>query len=148
MAINVESYLLHDSCRTTKLLTVCLGLMETGRKWPVIEEKAVHNDEIWKSTGVKIIKADIILQKVDQIQVTWSGSHLYYGFKVPKLLGEPVEAVYTKSYWKKAKILREKAITFGWEGRSSYCNSLLKKQNKKETCLFLFVQRKNNQWIT
>lgn len=110
----------------------------------MIEDKAVHNDEIRKSTGVKIIKADIILQNVDQIQVTWSGSHLYY-FKVPKLLVEPVEAVYTKSYWKKAKILREKAITFGWEKRSSYCNSLLKKKKKKETCLFLFVQIKNNQ---
>ena len=75
------------------------------------------------------ILSRIILQNVDPIQVTRSGRHLYYGFKVPNVLVGRVEAVYIKAYWRKAKILREKAITCGWEKRSSYYNSLLKKKN-------------------
>lgn len=63
------------------------------------------------------------------MQATWSGRHLYYDFKVPKLLVEPVEAINTKAYWRKAQISREKAITFGLKKRSNYCNSLLKNIN-------------------
>lgn len=76
------------------------------------------------------ILSRIMLQNVEPIQVTWSGRHLCCGFKVPNLLVGPVEAVHIKAYWRKAKILREKAITCGWEKRSSYYNSLLKKKKK------------------
>jgi hypothetical protein len=42
---------------------------------------------------------------------------------------EPVKAVYTKAYWKKARLLREKTIagTFELEKRSNYSISLIKK---------------------
>lgn len=102
--------------------------MEIGRKLPVIEGEVVHNDEMQEVCWGQYNKAQIILQNVVPIQVTWSGRHLYYGFKVPNLLVEPVEAVYIKAYWREAKILREKAIACGLEKRSSYCNSLPKKK--------------------
>lgn len=35
-----------DSCRTTKILTVYVGLVGTGKKGPVTGDKAVHNDEL------------------------------------------------------------------------------------------------------
>lgn len=49
MVINADSYLLYDSCWTTKILTVYLRLIEKGKKkkLPVIEDKAVPNDEMW-----------------------------------------------------------------------------------------------------
>lgn len=49
MVINADPYLLYDSC-WTKTLTVYLGLIEKGKKknnLPVIEDKAVPNDEMW-----------------------------------------------------------------------------------------------------
>ena len=49
MVINADSCILYDSC-LTKILTVYLGLIEKGKKkkkLPVIEDKAVPNDEMW-----------------------------------------------------------------------------------------------------
>lgn len=55
-------------------------------------------------------RAGVRLQNADQVQATCSASHLYYGFKVPGLLVEPVKAVYTKVCWREARISREKAV--------------------------------------
>lgn len=80
-----------------------------------------------KYAGVKIIKDNITKCRSNTSHLVMKASLLW--FKVPTLLVEPVEAVYTKAYWRKAKVLREKAITFGLKKRSNYCNSLLKKIN-------------------
>lgn len=70
-------------------------------------------------------KAEVRLQNAGRVQVTCSASHLYYGFKVPGLLVEPVKAVYTKAYWRKARILRERAIASAFRlGQRSIIQSI------------------------
>lgn len=120
--------------------------MEIGRKLAVTGRRVVHNDIKSEVRWCQYNKAGIVLQNVDPVQVTRSGRHLYYGLKVPYPLVEPVEAVYIKAYWRKAKILREKAITCGLKNRSSYCNSLLYKKIKSG-CLCV-LKEKNNQHRT
>ena len=46
LAINIDSCVFHDSCRTAKILTVYLGPVETGRQVPVIGDKAIYDDEM------------------------------------------------------------------------------------------------------
>ena len=80
MVINADSYLLYDSCWTTKILTVYLRLIEKGKKknyqWLKIKQSLMM--KCGKYAGVKIIKDNITKCRSNTSHLVMKASLLWF----------------------------------------------------------------------